>query len=61
MVKLKVQSNQASNPPKRNLTRLLNSSDTLKLSISDLANLSGRSISTFTRDFKSIYPSHFKM
>jgi len=49
------QSKQASSSPKRNLTRLLNNSDTLKLSISDLANLSGRSISTFTRDFKAIY------
>ena len=49
------QSKQASSSPKRNLTRLLNNSDTLKLSISDLANLSGRSISTFTRDFKAVY------
>jgi len=49
------QSKQVSSSPKRNLTRLLNNSDTLKLSISDLANLSGRSISTFTRDFKAIY------
>lgn len=48
-------SNQASISPKRNLTRLLKNSDTLKLSISDLANLSGRSIATFNRDFKSIY------
>ena len=49
------QSKQASSSTKRNLSRLLNNSDTLKLSISDLANLSGRSISTFTRDFKAIY------
>lgn len=49
------QSKKASSSPKRNLTRLLNNSDILKLSISDLANLSGRSISTFTRDFKAIY------
>lgn len=49
------QSKQASRSTKRNLSRLLNNSDTLKLSISDLANLSGRSISTFTRDFKAIY------
>ena len=49
------QSKQVSSSPKRNLTRLLNNSDTLKLSISDLANLSGRSTSTFTRDFKAIY------
>ncbi|NQZ51096.1 MAG: helix-turn-helix transcriptional regulator [Moritella sp.] len=50
-----LQSKQASSTPKRNLTRLLSNSDTLKLTISDLANLSGRSISTFTRDFKAIY------
>jgi AraC-like DNA-binding protein len=49
------QSTQTSNSPKRNLSRLLNNSDILKLTISDLANLSGRSISTFTRDFKAIY------
>ena len=49
------QSNKTSNSPKRNLSRLLNNSDILKLTISDLANLSGRSISTFTRDFKAIY------
>jgi AraC-like DNA-binding protein len=49
------QSIQASSSPKRNLTRLLNNSNTLKLTISDLANLSGRSTSTFTRDFKAIY------
>lgn len=48
-------SNKASIPPKRNITRLLNNSEILKLSISDLANLSGRSISSFNRDFKSIY------
>lgn len=49
------QSKKSSISPKRNLTRLLNHNDTLKLTISDLANLSGRSISTFTRDFKAIY------
>ncbi|KGJ93750.1 helix-turn-helix domain-containing protein [Colwellia psychrerythraea] len=49
------QSSKTSNSPKRNLTRLLNNSDILKLTISDLANLSGRSNSTFTRDFKAIY------
>jgi len=49
------QSKQVTSSPKRNLTRLLNNSDTLKLSISDLANLSGRSTSSFTRDFKAIY------
>lgn len=49
------QSKQASRSTKRNLSRLLNNGDVLKLSISDLAHLSGRSISTFTRDFKEIY------
>ena len=49
------QSKKAASYPKRNLTRLLNNSDTLKLNINDLASLSGRSISTFTRDFKVIY------
>jgi len=43
------------NSPKRNLTRLLNNSDILKLTINDLANLSGRSNSTFTREFKVAY------
>jgi AraC-like DNA-binding protein len=41
--------------PKRNITRLLNNSNTLKLTIKDLANLSGKSMSTFNRDFKSLY------
>jgi len=41
--------------PKRNITRLLNNSNTLKLTIKDLAHLSGKSISTFSRDFKSLY------
>lgn len=50
-----LQSKQESTSPKRNLTRLLNNGDILKLTISDLASLSGRSISTFTRDFKTIY------
>jgi len=49
------QSKRSSTSPKRNLTRLLNNSEILKLSINDLANLSGRSTSTFTRDFKAIY------
>jgi AraC-like DNA-binding protein len=48
-------SNKVANPPKRNLTRLLKNNSILKLTISDLANLSGRSSSTFTRDFKAIY------
>ncbi|NQZ22030.1 MAG: AraC family transcriptional regulator [Colwellia sp.] len=41
--------------PKRNLNRLLTNADTSTLTISDLANLSGRSISTFTRDFKATF------
>ncbi|OEE74055.1 AraC family transcriptional regulator [Enterovibrio norvegicus FF-162] len=40
---------------KRNLRRLLESEDILHLTVSDLAQLSGRSISSFNRDFKNIY------
>ena len=50
-----VQSKHTTHPPKRNITRLLNNPNTLKLTIKDLANLSGKSVSTFTRDFKSLY------
>jgi AraC-like DNA-binding protein len=50
-----IQSTTTVSSPKRNLARLLSNSDVLKLTINDLANLSGRSISTFTRDFKVIY------
>lgn len=50
-----LQSKHSTRSPKRNITRLLTNNETLKLTVSDLANLSGRSISTFTRDFKSIY------
>ncbi|WP_271270768.1 AraC family transcriptional regulator [Aliamphritea hakodatensis] len=42
-------------PPKRNLTRLLSQQDIIRLSVSDLASLSGRSLSSFNRDFKQIY------
>jgi AraC family transcriptional regulator, exoenzyme S synthesis regulatory protein ExsA len=42
-------------PPKKNLLRLLETVDTINLSVSDLAHLSGRSLSTFNRDFKAIY------
>lgn len=42
-------------PPKKNLKRLLNTVETINLSVSDLAQLSGRSLSTFNRDFKAIY------
>ncbi|CCO46385.1 putative AraC-type DNA-binding domain-containing protein [Vibrio nigripulchritudo SOn1] len=41
--------------PKRNLHRLLDNQDVLKLKVADLANLSGRSLSTFNRDFKMAY------
>lgn len=41
--------------PKRNITRLLEGEDILKLSLNDLSNLSGRSLSSFNRDFKAIY------
>lgn len=41
--------------PKRNLVRLLESHDLLHLSVSDLAHISGRSLSSFNRDFKEIY------
>ena len=55
IVQAVLQSKAASRSPKRNLERLLKNSDTLKLTINDLANLSGRSVSSFTRDFKVIY------
>jgi AraC-like DNA-binding protein len=48
-------SKQVSSSPKRNLTRLLNNSDIFKLTVDELAHLSGRSVSTFTRDFKVVY------
>jgi len=41
--------------PKRNIARLLESNDILHLSVNDLSNLSGRSLSSFNRDFKAIY------
>jgi AraC-like DNA-binding protein len=42
-------------PPKKNLMRLLDTVDPINLSVSDLAHLSGRSLSSFNRDFKAIY------
>jgi AraC-like DNA-binding protein len=42
-------------PPKKNLKRLLDTVETINLSVSDLAHLSGRSLSTFNRDFKAQY------
>lgn len=41
--------------PKRNLQRLLSEHNTHHLSVTDLANLSGRSSASFNRDFKAIY------
>jgi len=41
--------------PRRNIARLLASDDLIHLSVSDLAQLSGRSLSSFNRDFKTIY------
>jgi AraC-like DNA-binding protein len=41
--------------PRRNLVRLLESHDLLHLTVSDLAHISGRSVSSFNRDFKAIY------
>ncbi len=43
------------NKHKRNLQRLLDNNQILNLSISDMANLSGRSLSGFSRDFKALY------
>jgi AraC-like DNA-binding protein len=40
---------------KRNLVRLLEKHDLIHLSVSDLAHISGRSLSSFNRDFKAIY------
>lgn len=42
-------------PPKRNLSRMLETLDLLHLTVSDLAHLSGRSLSSFNRDFKETY------
>lgn len=42
-------------PPRQNLARLLETLDTYHLSVGDLAHLSGRSLSSFYRDFKAVY------
>lgn len=42
-------------PTKRNLARILETLDVLHLAVSDLAYLSGRSLSSFNRDFKETY------
>jgi len=49
------QVSQMEGGPRRNLQRLLSSPEVLALSINDIANLSGRSLSSFTRDFKRFY------
>jgi AraC-like DNA-binding protein len=41
--------------PKRNLRRLLNNYHSHHLTVSDLATLSGRSLSSFNRDFRATY------
>jgi len=55
VVGLLAHSHKTTRLPKRNLIRLLNTTEVLTLSVSDLANLSGRSISSFNRDFKAAY------
>ncbi|NRB40188.1 MAG: helix-turn-helix transcriptional regulator [Pseudomonadales bacterium] len=42
-------------PPKRNIIRLASKHIDSRLTVSDLANLSGRSISSFNRDFKKAF------
>jgi AraC family transcriptional regulator, exoenzyme S synthesis regulatory protein ExsA len=42
-------------PPQKNLRRLLETVDIVDLSVNDLAHLSGRSLSSFNRDFKALY------
>jgi AraC-like DNA-binding protein len=42
-------------PPKKNLLRLLDSPEILHLNVSEMAHISGRSLSSFNRDFKAIY------
>ncbi|MCG8393540.1 MAG: helix-turn-helix transcriptional regulator [Pseudomonadales bacterium] len=42
-------------PPRQNLAHILETLDTYQLTVSDLAHLSGRSLSSFQRDFKAIY------
>lgn len=41
--------------PKRNLTRLMENHNILHVSVNDLARISGRSLSSFYRDFKKTY------
>ncbi len=41
--------------PKRNLTQLMANPRILRLTITDLAHLSGRSLSSFNRDFRAVF------
>ena len=41
--------------PRRNLIRLLSKHEVLHLTVNDMAHLSGRSLSSFNRDFKALY------
>lgn|GEM_PF-501461 len=52
-----LQTGKVAASPKRNLQRLLQQPESLKLSLADLAALSGRSLSSFNRDFRSVYGS----
>ena len=48
-------SKKTTETPKRNLSRLMSNNRVYDLSISDLAHLSGRSVASFSRDFKALY------
>ncbi|KZN44086.1 hypothetical protein N474_23455 [Pseudoalteromonas luteoviolacea CPMOR-2] len=50
-----LQSSELALPAKRNMRRLLENERILKLSVTDLAKLSGRSISGFQREFKQAF------
>lgn len=43
--------------PRRNLVRLMQNPEMLRLTVQDLAHLSGRSVSSFNRDFKAAFDS----
>jgi AraC-like DNA-binding protein len=47
-------------PPKKNLRRLLESIEVVNLSVNELAHISGRSLSSFNREFKAIYQTTAK-
>ena len=50
-----LQSKKTHKSTKRNLMRLLSEDNIFRLTVNDLASLSGKSLSTFTRDFKALY------